>query len=30
MTDLAAHALLWLFIGACIAAALTLLRKDLS
>ena len=29
MTALA-HALLWLFIGACIGATLTLLRKDLS
>lgn len=28
MTTLAAHALLWLFICACIGAALTLLRKD--
>lgn len=28
MTPLAAHTLLWLLIGACICAALTLLRKD--
>lgn len=28
MTTLAAHALLWLLIAACIAATLTLLRKD--
>ena len=30
MTALAAHALLWLLIAACICAALTLLRKDRS
>ena len=30
MTPLAAHALLWLLIAACIGATLTLLRKDRS